>query len=250
MNLKIIKSYLQPSMLYRYRSLKDCDQEIQAIEGGYLHCAAYRKLNDPMEGLFVSSPGLRQSAGYRSIRESISDAKSHIGICSFSEVRNHELMWAHYADRFEGICVAYSFSKLSDALPESVEFVRMFYDERVPTIHRARNGREYQAKKALSCKNYRWLYEREWRMFGPLGRVSYGDLTCVACVYLGSRIRHHDRVRIEHRLAPLKIKTRQMIIDKYSISFEPRHRQATRRAILRRQGCGCLRRHSARASLS
>ncbi len=228
MNLPIIKSYVQPSKLYRYRSLKDFDQEMEAIERGYLYCAAYRKLNDPMEGLFVWSPGLRQSAGYRAISESISDAKSHIGICSFSEVRNHELMWAHYADQFEGICVAYSFSKLSYALPKSVEFVRMFYDEKVPTIHRTKKGLEYQARKALSCKNYRWLYEREWRMFGPLGEVSYGELACVACVYLGSRIRDHDRVRIENRLAPLKIKMRQMIIDKYSISFEPKRRSSFR----------------------
>jgi hypothetical protein len=61
-------------------------------------------------------------------------------------------------------------------------------------------------------------------MFGPLGRVYYRDTACVTRVYLGSRISDGDRNRIVNRLKPLKIKTRNMTIDKYSISFEARPR--------------------------
>ena len=99
-----IKYYVRPQRLYRYRSLKHLEREIDAIEDGYLFCAPYTELNDPMEGLFSSSHLLRESEDYRAIRNAIRENKAQIGMCSFSEVHDHELMWAHYADQFRGIC--------------------------------------------------------------------------------------------------------------------------------------------------
>jgi len=197
---------------------------MEAIEEGYLFCAAYRDLNDPMEGLFSSSKLLRESEDYRTIRDSIRDNKSQIGMCSFSEVHDHELMWAHYADQFRGICIAYSFLKLRDGLADNVSFVRMFYNETVPTIRLSEQAPDELAKMVLSYKNYRWLYEREWRMFASLGKSSYRPTDCVTRVYLGSRIEDDDRIRIQNRLKRPKIKTSDMSIDKYSISFETRSR--------------------------
>jgi hypothetical protein len=215
-----IESYVQPPRLYRYRSLEELDRELEAIEERYLYCAAFETLNDPMEGLFSTSRSLRESDSHRAIRASVRDNKSHIGMCSFSEVHNHELMWAHYADQFRGICISYSFSKLLKGLPEEVNFVRMFYNETEPTIHRTSDDPGQLAKMVLSYKNYRWLYEREWRMFAPLGKAYYQDTACVTRVYLGSRITDHDRDTIANKLQQLNIKTRDMTIDKYSISFE------------------------------
>lgn len=215
-----IKSYVEPSRLYRYRSLREFDREMEAIEEGYLFCAAYRTLNDPMEGLFSSSKLLRESDDYRTIRASIRDNKSQIGMCSFSEVHDHELMWAHYADQFRGICIAYHFSKLRDGLAGDITFARMFYNETVPTIRLTDEEPDEIAKMVLSYKNHRWLYEREWRMFASLGKARYRPTSCVTRVYLGSRIEDDDRIRIKNRLKRLKIRTSDMSIDRYSISFE------------------------------
>lgn len=215
-----IERYVQPPRVYRYRSLEELDRELEAIEEGYLYCAAFGTLNDPMEGLFSTSRSLRESDSHRAIRASVRDNKAHIGMCSFSEVQNHELMWAHYADQFRGICISYSLSKLLKGLPKEVTFVRMFYNETEPTIHRTSDEPGQLAKMVLSYKNYRWLYEREWRMFAPLGKAYYQDTRCVTRVYLGSRITDHDRHRIASKLQQLGINTRDMTIDKYSISFE------------------------------
>jgi len=102
-----IQYYVQPQRLYRYRSLEKFDREIEAIKERYLYCAPYLDLNDPMEGLFTSSQLLKKSERYREIRRAITDKKAQIGMCSFSEVYDHELMWAHYANQFKGICIAY-----------------------------------------------------------------------------------------------------------------------------------------------
>ena len=177
-------------------------------------------LNDPMEGLFTSSALLRKSAKYRDIRNAIRDNKARIGLCSFSEVYDHELMWAHYAKQFTGFCIAYSLSSLLKALEDDVSFVRMYYDETVPTVHRTSKDPQQLAKMVLSYKNYRWLYEREWRMFANQGRVDYRDTECVTKVYLGSRMADADKKKIEKALKPLDITIKPMTIDKYFISFE------------------------------
>jgi hypothetical protein len=212
-----IQSYVRPPELYRYRSLKKIHRELEAIEQKFLYCAAYDTLNDPMEGLYRSSNALRKSADYRTIRESIIENKNKIGICSFSEIHNHGPMWAHYADEFKGICIAYNLSKLLKSLARDVTFVRMFYNEDEPAV---RLSDPEPAMKILSYKNYRWLYEREWRMFGELGSVSYAKSECVTRVYLGSRMADTRRVQIIARLDDLNIPTHDMTIDKYSIGFE------------------------------
>jgi len=215
-----IESYVQPRRLYRYRSLTNLDRELNAIRKSYLHCSPYMNLNDPMEGLFTSSSLLKKSANYRAIRDAIRDNKARIGMCSFSEVYDHELMWAHYANQFTGICVAYSLSRLLSSLGDDIDFVRMYYDEMVPTVHRTSKDPSQLAKMVLSYKNYRWLYEREWRMFAGQGKVYYRDTKCVTRVYLGSRISLADRKQLERSLKGLGIKISDMTIDEYYISFE------------------------------
>lgn len=215
-----IESYVQPRRLYRYRSLANIDREIDAITAGYLYCSPYMNLNDPMEGLFTSSSLLKKSANYRAVRNAIRDNKAQIGMCSFSEVYNHELMWAHYAQQFTGICIAYSLSRLMKHLATEVGFVRMYYDETVPTVYRTKKDPTELAKMVLSYKNYRWLYEREWRMFAPIGKAYYRDNKCVPCVYLGARINAKNRKQIKAALAGTNIQTRNMTIEEYFISFE------------------------------
>jgi len=215
-----IDSYVEPSRLYRYRSLDEFNRELDAIETGYLFCAAFTTLNDPMEGNFSSSRNLRKSENYHAVREAILSNKSRIGMCSFSEVHNHELMWAHYADQFRGICVGYNFSKLRRHLPEGLSFVRMFYNETEPVIHRSKKSIDDQARMILSYKSYKWLYEREWRMFAPLGPALYGNTASVTSIYLGSRITANHRAEMMNRLRRLNIKTYSMAVKKYAISFK------------------------------
>lgn len=211
---------VQPQRLYRYRSLEKFDRELEALEENYLYCARYTTLNDPMEGVFRSSKVFRESSNYRTTRKEIVDNKTEIGLCSFSEVHDHELMWAHYADQYRGICIGFSFAKLLDNLDGEVSFVRMYYNEAVPIVRHNRQEPGDVAKMVLSYKNYRWLYEREWRMFAPVGKADYGDTSCVTHVYLGSRIEPAKRARLISAMKSLKIPTDDMKIDRYSITFE------------------------------
>jgi len=214
----------EPLRLYRYRSCKDqrLERELRAIKHGYLWCSLFTELNDPMEGMFRSLRSLRKHPEQDAVREEIISTKSQLGICSFSEVYDHQLMWAHYADEFRGICVGYSFSRLLSALPGHTSLVRMYYSEKEPTVRHSKKDPILMAKMVLSNKSYRWLHEREWRMFTRQGRgqIRYEDLSCVTHVYLGYRMEPERREQIRRDLEPMRIKISEMEIDKYVMSFK------------------------------
>lgn len=215
-----IKSFVEPNRLYRYRPASELNREIAAIEGAYVYCASFDDMNDPMEGLFASSRRVRDSLGYQAFRQAVRNNKEALGICSFSEVHNHQLMWAHYAEQFSGICVSYSLRLLKQNLSNGVAFVRMFYNEGAPMIYRNETDPAGAAKKILSYKSYPWLYEREWRMFSRPGKTFYEDTKCVTRVYLGSRMKRTAREEVKGRLQQLKIPSSDMKIAKYALIFE------------------------------
>jgi Protein of unknown function (DUF2971) len=215
-----IETYVVPRYLYRYRPIARFDREMKAIETGYLYCSNYKAMNDPMEDYYSASKLLERSSDIKATRDAIGSGKRAIGICSFSEVFDHELMWAHYADKFQGICVAYDFFSLRRYLPPDVSFSRVYYNEEAPEVGRSRFARDPNeiAKTILSYKNYRWLYEREWRMFANIGAVEYTNSRCVARVYIGWRVRR--RHEIERRLRLLKIPCKLQKLDGYVMNFE------------------------------
>jgi len=213
-----VNSYVQPATLYRYRSLENFDREILAIKDASLFLAPISKLNDPMEGRFSVLERLRGGPKYESLVKKMGSAIEEIGICSFSETHDNEIMWAHYAQEFAGICVAYRFSRLLTNLDDPVEFIRLSYQDKAPTIPQSKTP-EYLAKRVLSCKSYRWLYEREWRAFGPRGPVEYKNVSCVQTVYLGALISPSHRKRIVADLRRLGIRCKAMSLEKYSMAF-------------------------------
>lgn len=221
--MAMIETFVEPRYLYRYRSIettRQFERELDALRNNYLWFSNFEDLNDPMEGLFRSSRALRAHPDYSRVLDDILNRKLSIGICSFSEVYNHELMWAHYANQFRGICVAYNVTKMLHALPTRTRLVRLFYNEEEPMLLRNATRDRNAAMSVLSNKNHRWLYEREWRALSfQQGHI---DLTteCIARVYFGSRIRNDHKRRIVKVLDRMGIKHLSMAIDGYFVSFE------------------------------
>jgi len=216
-----VETYVIPRYLYRYRSLQQFNREMDCIKQAYLYCANFVQMNDPMEGFYSESKLLEKARDIGGIRAAIASRKTMIGMCAFSEVFNHELMWAHYADQFRGICITYDFFKLRHNLPAGTSFSRIYYNEEVPKVGLSKKQNHSEiAKTIFSYKNYRWLYEREWRMFANKGKVFYKEPRCVARVYIGSRVHKEQRSEIERRLGRLKIPCQIQKLDGYEMRFE------------------------------
>ncbi len=224
-----IVDYVTPTQLFRYRSFRRIDddtlevqrRELAAIQEGYIWAAAYHQMNDPMEGTFYAR---RQGPGdfyFQTILESIREGKQRTGIACFSETPTNELMWAHYADEFRGICIAYDFSDLRDSLEGNVAFSRLFYTENPPNLDLGVNNLETDVRRVLSSKSHKWGYEREWRMFTQrLGRIGYRNPVAVRTIYFGHRIDADIRRTIEGLARSQGIECSEMQLDGYGVRFD------------------------------
>jgi hypothetical protein len=191
-----------PRCLYRYRKLSDdrLDQELDAIKNKYLWCAKFTKMNDPMEGFFLratESTEVSDDYGYREAAKQIcSDMADKVGIASFCDTYENELMWAHYAENYTGMCIEYNTDALVAGLPEDVSLVRLDYDDLPPKIL---GKKDYEAIKAiLSQKKGSWAYEREWRVIRPMPEKVEIKGSFVTHIYFGSR------TKPEHKESLLK----------------------------------------------
>lgn len=229
-----ICTYARPTWLYRYRPLRRAivggsefadseiiDRELSAIEQKYIWCSSYSLMNDPMEGFFRSSSMVRESERYREFITAVRSEKLSIGIASMSETWDNELMWAHYADGFRGICVRYSVQNLLSGLGDQAALARIAYGDRPHylNLRGMRNGDE-RARAILSTKNLKWSYEREWRLFSPAsGKATYENKAATV-VYLGMRMEAADRDTIYARMSAVGVPVKQIRVEGYSVKCD------------------------------
>ncbi|USI73572.1 DUF2971 domain-containing protein [Sphingomonas morindae] len=226
-----IETYARPTWLYRHRSLRPrgadgdgaadrerLERELSAIEQGYIWCGKFNEMNDPMEGFYRSNGSAMENPGYEEFVETVRQEKLGLGIASLSETWDNELMWAHYADGFRGICVAYPMARLLECLDGTHALARVAYGDRPHYLNlSAMRDADHRARAILSTKNVKWSYEREWRLFaahrGEARYVGRGAVT----VYLGMRMAAEDRRLVTRRMKAAGITVRRTSVDGYSV---------------------------------
>lgn len=217
-----LKTYAKPSHLHRYRPLGEkALRELHALRNNYIYCPAFSTMNDPMEGTYRLSRRLSSKAGAAKSPAAVTEALKAAGIASLSEVYDHETMWAHYASKFEGICVQYSFARLLKGLDESIALTRMMYSEREPVLLDDRSTAIDRARLCLSSKTVRWASEREWRLFRTeQGEAHYEDVKAITKIFLGARVSAIDEEAVREVARGLGVPVAKMAIDAYAISFK------------------------------
>ena len=93
------------------------------------------------------------------------------GISCFSEARDNDLMWGHYADKHEGICLGFRWPAIHSCLIKTgLEsgirvMKKVVYSDDFPMWGIA--APDAHKLDLLATKASRWAYEREWRIFAP-----------------------------------------------------------------------------------
>lgn len=219
-----------PLYLYRYRSLtgkKRLAQEIEALTESYIWCGDLSSMNDPMEGFFNPSMRLQDSPDYQEVCESITKKSSDIGISSFSDTCENELMWAHYAGNYSGICIEYYPLRMLSELSRNHKIVRVGYGDSPPRI--SIKEKAVAERKMLSHKKFSWSYEREWRVLGPRGKAFITN-NCIHRVYLGIRITPFRRKKLLRAL-------NEKNIPGWEMDVKPGEYKHAFNEIARRVGC-------------
>jgi len=225
-----IRIFAKPATLWRYRALSRLvsrdgserdrlREEVQAICDGVIWSSPYRRMNDPMEGLYERQAARFSNATLeRDLADRMFGEKSGLGIASLTETWDNELMWAHYADAFQGICVGYNLDRLLAGLPDGTALSRVVYADRPRGIRlKGTTNLASRARAVLSTKSARWSYEREWRMFSPIqGPVRHGP-GVIGKVLLGTRIPEFDERYVREQFADSGIEVMKIAVDGYRI---------------------------------
>jgi hypothetical protein len=225
---ELIRSRPIPEFLYRYRAMLSCElkkifQQRKVILNNPLN------FNDPFEcrpalvshknvfkrELFVKGlPGaeLRKfdkqaytKAKKKAVNELTNPDKLKqiyvnflrtIGIYCLSEKNNDLLMWSHYSDFHQGLCLEFKTTQNTffwEAFP-------VIYQNEYPIVNAMDFGKPEEFRKALLTKYSEWQYEFEWRILkmeqdGGPGDYSFSP-ELLSGIILGSRIRDEDKEKV------------------------------------------------------
>lgn len=113
------------------------------------------------------------------------DLTTTVGVLCLSETSDEILMWSHYADCHEGICLEFngSFELMAEAQPVQ-------YEESRPLIDVHVDSKDAILQKHFLTKAKQWAYEREWRVIRPggVGMVTFPP-EMLTGIIIGARAR-------------------------------------------------------------
>ena len=167
--------------VYKFKRLADFDRVAEIFYYSRFYNALFGELNDPMEGeIYNCDDDIREDYIH-----DMQEDRNTIRICCFSKTCRNQLLWAHYAEGFRGICIEV---ELID-WPEH-EIAEVFYCPPSTWLHLSNDSGDYVgswAKEVLKGKYSCWRYEKEVRVL--TAKKYIGDPMCVIkSVLLGTRI--------------------------------------------------------------
>lgn len=137
---------------------------------------------------------------FEEYRGKIREIVQEMGVCSFSAIPNHLLMWSHYANHHRGFCVEYD-CRDGTLLRKLAHKVR--YKDAVQSLSAAdfappNNDEAFDALWLTKAEC--WSYEKEWRVMMSEGNKSFQAPSDIISVIFGTRMPEADRVMIARAL--------------------------------------------------
>lgn len=184
---------------YKFRSSAQIEFALDLILNHRLYCSDWRKLNDPMEGMFVYSSGGRETDAQRIVK-GIGAAKSQYKVCSLSATFQSHLLWSHYAGGFDGLAIEVDLPD-DDPNVRLVEYRGVFAFLDMDRVF----DEDDAARRILFSKYQEWSYEQEVRL---LNWEEYYVLPSPVC-----------RVIVGHRMNQALFRTLHMVCRQEGIEF-------------------------------
>lgn len=183
--------------LYKYKSLANLEHVFDIILSERLFCVSYNKLNDPFEGLFLTTIKLstlkvpfppyllNRSIEQHNNVEDLPIDLTRTKICSLSSDMSDVRLWAHYADGYKGVVFEIDFSGIESQVH------KVIYDHKLPTFGSSILTGPFP-HEVLSHKTSHWEYESEYRIIHDGDYFSISNR--IKAIYAGFRISntHYD----------------------------------------------------------
>ena len=145
----------------------DAERGLQVIRDRRVRVSRIMALNDPFESLPVNMKDPARRRLLKSVKQDLDGAK---GVLCFTESRKNPVMWAHYADRYKGVCLAFDVAVTTAG---NLSWKQINY------VKRRLSWSDIQGPEAveilLLTKFYHWSYEQEWRAIVDLAHCDQSD---------------------------------------------------------------------------
>ena len=129
---------------------------LDAIRNRRLKLSRLEEMNDPFELLGVALKTKKDRADFQQIKRELHD---EIGVLCFSKIWRNPVMWSHYGDRHNGLCLG--FDLLNEwTFPVSYKGLRL--KEEVES--KLSQDQDSLGHMLLTTKYKHWKYEQEVRM--------------------------------------------------------------------------------------
>jgi len=228
-------------ILYKFRSLTTLEHVLDIILNQRLYCSTYPELNDPFDGLFVTTTTITAADFLKNkiafpmfaklpIKlEKVKEAKDLFGgaidkvkICSLSYDLNDVRLWSYYADGHKGIVFGIDFSGLEERNGSKI-IHPVTYSEKLPWSSNTLLG-QLSPHELLSRKTNHWIFESEYRIIDEskyLEEGKYFDIKGrIKAIYLGTRTSDIHR-KLLTMIVPGEIPIYATKINKKIIKVEP-----------------------------
>lgn len=130
-------------------------------------------------------------------------SKHHLFIVCLSEIKDSVLMWSHYANNHEGICIEFDFKQLGVTDPRTRILFPVFYNEDVfdtTKYLKAFSDNEKTFNNLMDIcsainKSDHWSYEKEWRIVSNIDKEPGPLPYCPKpnAIYLGTSIEEKNK---------------------------------------------------------
>ncbi len=123
------------------------------------------------------------------------DSMNKSGIVCYSDIPDSLLMWSHYADCHQGVCLIFTPLLNEIDLQRSWLALPVNYTDDRPVVNLANIRELKEFENAVLNKSADWAYEREWRMISYKGGKGYRKFPPQALtgIILGAKISDDDR---------------------------------------------------------
>ena len=140
-----------------YRFISTYKYVLDLIKNERIYLYSSTNCNDPYDSSLpapISKDEMQETfkphkINYRSILQS-----EHTILCSFSELNDSIVMWAHYGNQQHGFCIEFDFSNCN------------YLKELLIKVDYSINYTPNNYYESLLKKSIQWNYENEWRIVG------------------------------------------------------------------------------------
>lgn len=102
--------------------------------------------------------------GIDNVRKKWRQSKGRHGITCFSEAKDNILMWAHYADCHQGVCIGLNVNKLVDDPEQKLSKVKYSSERVILPLGLDNDHGGAIIDELIRTKSNHWSYEHEWRL--------------------------------------------------------------------------------------